>query len=344
MIKSYHHVRRNSDALYNHDELLEATGNKIFLFIHYSPFGRIPQSFFRLIKSAQSQQGMVIITSPYICKMHLERLRDLKVVIYIRKNEGYDFGALIDTYFVLRRNRVLSRFCRLIVINNSMVQVGESCFKSDKGLKSLVESSLDLYGITESYQLGHYHVQSYHISMSREFILSRSFLDFAMTYDLSIRDRQYAVEMGEIRLSQFALAGDFSVGAFLSFSDIARPESFVTMNHMASEISQRIGNSNVYNIIVEQLQQEWMPSANRDSNLSHSCWALLIAKGYYFVKRELLDSNPTSTTSNAMIRLVLDVLDVEGGELDDIQYISRPSPQPLKYSLELPFAGPPPIL
>jgi hypothetical protein len=258
-------------------------------------------------------------------------------ITYIhRDNIGYDFGSLHDAHKVLLSEATTQG--RVVVLNSSMLNLASSGFCKDPVLDQLVSPSSkhDLYGITSSYECKSYHVQSYFYSMSSNFFNSDVFDSFLSRYinglaATKLSPRSYAIKHGELRLTNIALKAGYSASSI--FNDFCVPASthYATMTKLVNAIESLLGDNlpmlmlgpATYQPLKISFLSEWISKPGLQTNISQSCWAMLIANGFHFIKRELLESQadhiPIAPSAPALLLPLLEALRIEIPTWSDIR-------------------------
>lgn len=232
------------------------------------------------------------------------QLGDCPGLAYVhRDNHGYDFGALKDARDTLEQHGLLADG-RYVVLNSSMLNIASSGFGSDPVLDQLAstESEEDLLGVTASYETSGYHIQTYFYSFSSNWFRSDECKRFLDKYQqgllkTKLSPRNYAIQFGELSLSQAAMNAGYSVRAI--FDDLCLPtaecysqiadlrRSIVKLVPSLESLEWSALHSSSSNPVFHQF--EWLPRLGLQSNPSQSCWSLLLYRRFFFLKRELLE-------------------------------------------------------
>jgi hypothetical protein len=250
-------------------------------------------------------------------------------ITYIhRQNIGYDFGALLDS-----RDVILSGprpEGRVLVLNSSMLNLASPGFGEDPVLDVLASppGNHDLVGVTSSYECCTYHIQTYFYSMSSAFFcsdildrfLSRYFERLATT---RLSPRDYAIKHGELNLTRLAIEAGYSVTSLLSDLCLPAPTHYSEMTRLYDSIESLIGNqtrvlmqsSGLYPDLKTSFLSEWISRPGLQTNVSQACWALMISRGFLFIKRELLESrtkcSPIAPSAAALLLPLLASLKID---------------------------------
>ncbi|MEB3266017.1 MAG: hypothetical protein VKN13_05315 [Cyanobacteriota bacterium] len=269
-----------------------------------------------LVKSALEVGGSCIFISPDINEAAHKAFSQLPVLLCSRDNSGYDFGALKDIYIFLRDRDLIMECQRMIIVNNSMLMLRPVGFQNCEALQSLIDAKSDLHGITESYETGVYHIQSFHFSLSRRALVSSAFLEFVLSYDTSLLSRDYAISMGELRLTQSLLKAGLSVTSWMSMFSLTSSRSFSLIHNAAEALSEFVGPSLANDAsILGAFRNEWLPRDITKYNPSLRAWALLLLCDYPFIKRQLLELGSFSTAP-ILLPALMDILKLDPNRSD----------------------------
>jgi len=314
----------------------------VTLFIHYSDHGFIADSFLELNSIAKKIGSYTLLFSPYLKGDSLSTAMTAFDYVAIRENLGRDFGAIKDFYELLRPHRLKTwKFRRLCIFNNSMLQVSKIDSET-AWLKDLFKSNYDIFGLTDSFGSGYYHIQTYHYSLSQRLLRSKTFASFIREYDENSTKRKYAIQHGEIKLTQMALNDGYTAGSWFSWKQHVSPNSYKLMH----DLSQYLSSLSIPDDLIKRFRKEnFPPYYDLAYNPSHFGWAILLLHGYSFVKRELFEINPEETTVNLLMLLVISYLGYSepANDLNSLQLLLR-----MRKSFDDPIehlrSAPPPII
>jgi len=300
------------------------------IFIHYNQYGRISKGF-RILVESSLRAGyctIFVTTSPHLASC--QDLVDKGAVVLIRENIGYDFGSLIEVRDLLSKAIFTARIKRVVVCNNSMMNIGSLGFGSDPILDQLVSASEDLVGITESYERRNYHIQTYHFSLSGAFFFSEYFDKFSTSYRLGTvqasQVRDHAIVNGELELTQLALENNMTTSVLFPINRLLSLESLEKLVILQSRIHSSISKSASFSDETSRfahLLRDILPDALpvtyglKDYNPVQSCWLILILSGYLFFKREILEIRvENDVKSRSAHFLFYPILSAAGIDLD----------------------------
>lgn len=272
------------------------------IFIHYNQYGIITQGFLKLVRSALKCGFATFFVSTSENLRGYEDLASEGIIILKRENIGYDFGSLLEARRVILLSNKHIHLRRIVVCNNSMLNVGSEGFGFDSVLDQLTSSSEDLVGITESFERKNYHIQTPHFSVSGKFFFSEAFTNFASRYIASLKNtiaqRENAIINGELEMSRVAIEHGFSTKAIFPISMLLGLNSLSSVidlsekfrNALTKEINP-LNHPEWLNNLTSDFSREILPlkPGFEDYNPIQACWALLLLKKYFFIKREILE-------------------------------------------------------
>jgi hypothetical protein len=270
------------------------------IFVHYHHRGLVTDGFKQLIHSSVEAGFRSLLVSSKISEQAIQELSDLNLAIAVRANYGYDFGSIREARELLMKHGLLESG-RYVFINSSMLNVASHGFGQDAFLDALANqnSSYDLLGVTGSFEDRSYHIQTYFFSASSKLFESKAFGRFLGDYIRGLKatkesPRLYAIKNGELKLTKFAISQGMSVGTLLFNGGLPPIEDYELMKGLSENLAKYlhvdfIGQRTKLHSLIDDFSSEWMPSAGLQFNPSQSCWALLLAKGFLFLKREALE-------------------------------------------------------
>jgi len=328
--------------VYNLESVEENPSGVHAVFIHYHPAGFFAPGFLRLIESACDCGYRVIVATNVGLKSARKHLPTDKLCVIHRANYGYDFGALRDVRLVLLPLEQPDE-SRFVIINSSMLNLASNGFGCDPVLDELAapKDKVDLLGVTSSYESGVYHIHTYFYSLSPALFTASEFAFFLDGYwhgcfASATSPRDYAINKGEKSFTSLVLKLGLKVDSLFEDLHLATPDSFQIMNGLARELDGVLGDGLPYFSLwmpndrhmrlVDLFLSEWLPKPGLQHNPVQSQWALLLSRGFYFVKRELLESRFTESHSlsiSSMLLPVLAALSVSVPPYSDLHFLGR---------------------
>ncbi len=194
-------------------------GPEAALLVTHSPDGRL-KPHVRHYLQCLKQEGVaatLIVAADHGFSDDEPWLRELVDGLYVRQNGGWDFACWAH---VLRLNRQLYRSDILYWLNDSVIgPVNQAAFRAV--LQRVREGRCDAMGLTASLERG-YHVQSFFLALKAQALRSACFQAFVLGIQ-SLRNKEDAINVYEIRLTAVLRAAGLSVAAVFEPADHANP-------------------------------------------------------------------------------------------------------------------------
>ena len=206
-----------------------------------------------------------------------------------RRNSGWDFGSWFAGLGSLED--VLSSASELLLVNDSNHgPFGDLGPMIDRG-RAL---GADLWGCTESF-VGSHHLQSYFLGIRLGDAARQHLMAFARGFDFPIKKAEI-ISKGEIGLSTHFREAGLRVAAIHPYGDLVNAflsDAQIRCDRVAA-LPGAGGSSAVATSLQELLDDLRL---RRPRNPTLDFWDVLIARGHPFLKRQLLDSNPTGVAN-----------------------------------------------
>lgn len=169
---------------------------RLCIFSHYHPRGRILPWLQRYLAEIQKAgfDVRLVTTAQTPDAEDCARLQANGISVYRRENKGYDFGSW---QWAMRDAVSVHEVDWLLLANDS---VFGPLYDLAPIMKAQLESDLDFWGITDSYQLA-WHLQSHFICFRGDVVRSDAFRD-CFAQDFSSKSKWSVINDGEIFLSQ----------------------------------------------------------------------------------------------------------------------------------------------
>lgn len=255
---------------------------KLTLFSHYSPSGRLQQCIRRLLKDLASCGWTIILLTDHLDTNGRAWCAENRIGVITRVNEGRDFGAFQDGWLYLKQHNLTGECQRLILLNDSVYPVAN--LSGTTWPDFLAADSNEVTGFTDSFQNG-YHLQSYALHFPASVIQSEWWHHYWLTYPgwggmtIAIRD-------GEIGLSQLCLRHGVTLRAL---HPIAKLRAMITSKAFLEKLLTTCSEPAAEQILNEHLRS--ISSSFNHYSPTHQ-WAIpLILDGHPFIKRWLFESN-----------------------------------------------------
>ena len=262
-------------------------GPRVAVFIHFDRRGAVGAHTVRYVR-ALSEAGLsvVFVTNSGLLRPEaMAALQPLCAGVIVRRNIGYDFGAMRDGIETLRLPRADTE--SMLLVNDSLYgplgPLGPALGRMDF-------AKADVWGATDSWQ-GCYHVQSYFVAVGRKVLDSAVWRRF-WSGVRPVKSKIWVVLRYELGLSRALVRGGFDVAALWRYHDLIetvdpafliQADRDAPVNEEPMIAMRRIHAHRIrHNVAVRQ-------PLNPTSDL----WRQLIRAGFPFVKRELLRDNPS---------------------------------------------------
>jgi Rhamnan synthesis protein F len=239
------------------------------IFAHYDQQEIIDEYVVQYVKALSDQSIDIIFVTEINDRAELEKVRPYASKVFVKNGAGRDFGswAMVLAYLGLS---YFDHYEYLILANDSvycLVSMVQPMFES------MLSGKLNLWGITDSLQIGQYHLQSYFLafdSAARSLILGEFISRFKGMPYLTKHGQITEYEAG---FSRRALESNLKVGAYCSVRDVQRD--------LAADPELHKWHRKFGGLSLEQI------------NPSHNLWDLMILRyGCPTLKVQLLRDNP----------------------------------------------------
>lgn len=262
-------------------------GPRVAIFIHFDPRGAVGGHTLHYVRAlAEAGLSVVFVTNSAGLRAEArDALRPLCAGVIVRRNIGYDFGAMRDGIEALRLPRPNTQ--SVLLVNDSLY--GPLC-PLGPALERMDFAKADVWGATDSWQ-GSYHLQSYFVAVGRKVLESTVWRQF-WSGVRPVRSKIWVVLRYELGLSRALVRGGFNVAALWRYQDLVdrvdpalliHPDRDAPMNEEPMIAMRRIHAHRIrYNVAIR-----------RPLNPTSDLWRQLLQAGFPFVKRELLRDNPT---------------------------------------------------
>ena len=206
-----------------------------------------------------------------------------------RRNSGWDFGSWFAALGSLED--VLGSASELLLVNDSNHgPFGELGPMIGRG-RAL---GADLWGCTESF-VGSHHLQSYFLGIRLSDAVRQHLMAFARGFDFPIKKAEI-ISRGEIGLSTHFREAGLGVAAIHPYGDLV--DAFLSDAQLRCDrvaALPSVGGSSAVATSLQELLDDLRLRRPRNPTLDF--WDVLIARGHPFLKRQLLDSNPTGVAN-----------------------------------------------
>jgi len=264
----------------------EALGRRVAVFVHFDPDGNV-QPFVQTYVQSLHDLGFSVIfvtNSGRLTEASRAALRPICAAILIRRNIGYDFGAMRDglEYAKLPRENTDT----VLIVNDSMYgPLGD--------MRDMIEridlTKADVWGATESYQ-NRYHLQSFFIAVGRTALTSKAWKAF-WTSVRPVRAKLWVILNYEIGMTRMMLKHGLRCAALYPYKSLLEridPAALVKLGRDQPEDTDPF----VINRKTHLMRLLYSASHRMPMNPTAELWRQLMEGGFPFLKRELLRDNP----------------------------------------------------
>jgi lipopolysaccharide biosynthesis protein len=267
----------------------EELGEHVALFVHYDSAGEVRPHTLHYIRCLKDAGFNVVVVSNAgdLQAASWVALRQLCHGVIVRRNVGYDFGAMKEG---------LKLFGLPTAKTQVLLLVNDSVYGPLKPLAAMLArmnfDEADVWGATDSWQHC-YHLQSYFVAFGQRALLDPAWTGFWQTVRM-VQSKSYVVSRYEVGLTQAMLKAGLRCAALFPYADIvdvvrkrSPPDIFddrdATDHDPVSEARLKMAKSILHSA-----------SGRVALNPTAELWRPLLQSGYPFIKRELLQKNPSN--------------------------------------------------
>ncbi len=294
-------------------------GRRVAVFVHYDFDGKV-QPFVLPYLQALHALGFDTVFVTNSGKLTAESkalLQPLCAAVLIRRNIGYDFGAMRDGLdHVAARPDTTDM---LLVLNDSVY--GPLADMADM-IARIDFTQADVWGATESYQ-NRYHLQSFFIAVGPAALANKAWAKFWKSVR-PVRNKLWVILHYEIGMTRDLLKPGLRCAALYPYRDlIARIDPSSLVRHDKDDPDDT--DAFVINRKTHLKRLLYSASHRVPMNPTAELWRQLMEVRFPFIKRELLRDNPASVIDVADWRdtvrqyYAIDLAPIE----DDLQRVLR---------------------
>lgn len=263
-----------------------ALGRRIAVFVHFDPAGEVQRYVLPYLQALQDQGlDIIFVTNSGKLTEHARTaLRPLCAAILVRRNLGYDFGAMRDG---LQHAAAKPETTDLVLVLNDSVYGP----LTDIGpmLDRINFSQADVWGATESYQ-NRYHLQSYFIAVGPRALASKGWSSFWRSVR-PVRNKLWVIVNYEVGMTRTMLKHGLSCAALYPYQDLIiriDPSPLVKKGKdVPDETDPFVINRKTHLTHVLYSASHRVPM-----NPTAELWRQMMEVRFPFIKRELLRDNP----------------------------------------------------
>ncbi len=280
-------LRSHRHSVYSWPEKMPALKARVALFVHFDRRGAVQMHVLHYL-TALRQSGcsvLFVTNSEHMQPEALEALRLICDGILIRRNIGYDFGAMREgiEHFQLPHNGTEM----LIIVNDSVYGPFSPL---DDILKRVDFDIADIWGVTDSWQ-HRYHLQSFFLIAGMRAMRDPAWAKFWARVR-PVASKLWIIRRYEVGFTQWMLRHRLRCAAIWPYSSLIR--SAETDFSILSEPSDL---TRLADPLTNRRKQQAMLlrssyGARLPLNPTSDLWKPLLRHGFPFIKRELLRENP----------------------------------------------------
>ncbi len=262
-------------------------GPDVAVFVHFDATGRVGDHVLHYVASLRDAGiSVVFVTnSGKLQNAAFAALQPLCAGILVRRNIGYDFGAMREGLEYLKLPRANTRMA--LVINDSVYGPLQPL---DQLLARIDFAVADMWGATESWQT-RYHLQSYFVAAGRRALTSEAWKNFWASVR-PVRSKTWVVSKYEVGLTQRLLRGGIRCAAIWPYAQIVGSvDGYFLMEQSKDKAASGDPILNMRRIQAHRIRH--FSVTGTPLNPTSDLWRQLMEAGFPFVKRELLRDNPT---------------------------------------------------
>jgi hypothetical protein len=265
-------------------------GPRVAIFVHWDGQGLVRGHALHYIAALRDCGFSVVLVSNAgrLRPETMETLRPLCAGVLVRRNVGYDFGAMREGLEHLKLPRENTEM--LVIANDS---VYGPLGPLDGMIGRIDFGKADLWGATDSWQ-GRYHVQSYFIAVGRKALEHKAWRTFWRSVR-PVKSKTWVILRYELGLSQAMVRGGLSLDAIWRYHDLVarvNPEWLVK----AEDDTPGSGEPMEEMRQIHAFRIRHNAAVRKPVNPTSDLWRQLIQGGFPFIKRELLRDNPSEVT------------------------------------------------
>ncbi|OJY71021.1 MAG: hypothetical protein BGP12_07540 [Rhodospirillales bacterium 70-18] len=280
VVRGWFHSPRQVVSAWPEGEV--ALGPRVALFVHFDRQGAVRRHVLEYL-AALRDAGLSVVfvtNSGHLQADSLVALQSICACILVRRNIGYDFGAMREG---LERLELPRPDTELVVIANDSVY-GPLC-PLDTVLARADFGTADLWGATESWQR-RYHLQSFFLVAGRAAMTSKAWHEF-WSGVRPVLSKHWVVSRYEVGLTQRLLRAGLRCAAIWPYQDVVGTIDAGLLSGDTAAADPFVNVRRIHASRIRHAAVERMPL-----NPTAELWRQLLELGFPFIKRELLRDNP----------------------------------------------------
>jgi lipopolysaccharide biosynthesis protein len=291
----------------------------VAVFVHYDADGAVQPFVMPYLKSLHGLGfSLVFVTnSGKLTEAAQAALRPLCAAILIRRNIGYDFGAMRDGIEFAKLPQADTEM--LLIVNDSVYgPLGDMA----PMIEAIDFERAEVWGATESYQ-NRYHLQSFFIAVGRRALESKAWASFWKTVR-PVKAKLWVILNYEIGMTRTMLKHGLRCAAIFPYKDLLSaidPSPLVKTSRDEPEDTDPF----VINRKTHLTRLLYSASHRMPMNPTAELWRQLMLRRFPLIKRELVRDNPAGVIDLADWREVArEVFQADLSVIeDDLQRVLR---------------------
>lgn len=275
-------LRRPSQIVARWPQGEVALGARVAIFVHWDGRGAVREPVRHYLRALRAA-GFSIVFVSNAGKLRAdawEALRELCDIVLLRRNIGYDFGAMREGLETCRLPRPETEM--VLIVNDS---VYGPLAPLDETLARIDFATADAWGATESWQW-RYHLQSFFLAVGRRTLESKAWRQF-WSGVRPVGSKYWVIRNYEIGLTRQLIAAGLRCAAIWSYLDVVDDVDISLLAAGEGEdpllASRKIHANRI----------RFAAAARRPLNPTADLWRQMLRARFPFIKRELLLRNPS---------------------------------------------------
>jgi hypothetical protein len=277
-------------------------GPRVAIFIHFDGAGMVgPHVLHYVTALRDAGLSVVFVTNSGMLRpAAMEALQAICAGVIIRRNIGYDFGAMREGLDYLGLPRADTE---LVVLAN------DSIYGPLKPLDDLLAkfdfAQADLWGPTESWQ-SRYHIQSYFFAVGRTVLEHPAWHEFWNDVR-PVKSKTWVVNNYELGLSQQLARAGLRLKSVWKYEELIHRVNPAWLMEIPENNPGLVSAEPLHRMrFVHAHRIRANAAARRPLNPTSDLWRQLLETGFPFLKRELLRDNPSQIADIAEWREVVE--------------------------------------
>ena len=270
-------------------------GPRVAIFIHFDAGGAV-RPYVQQYLSALREAGLSVVFVTNSGRLRAEAMAALRTLcagVIVRRNVGYDFGAMREGIDLVGLPRPDTEMVLL---------VNDSVYGPLQPLGPLLErldfGQADLWGMTESWQT-RFHLQSYFVAFGRAALTNPTWPAFWRDVR-PVSSKWWVILHYEVGLTQRFLRAGLRARALWGYQELVRQ---MAMPDLPRVVEDEQTDEDGYPLMLDPMVKGRLAQARHvraavaaglPLNPTSDFWRQLLLSGFPFVKRELLRRNPTA--------------------------------------------------